>query len=77
MLSHDILILLISSIIPFATLIYTVVGLKHKAEVDYVGRLEKRLEECERIRDELLGRIKELEDMLELHMSRNSRRRKR
>lgn len=57
-------VLIISSIVPIGTLIYTVLGMRHKAEIDYVGRLEKRLEECEDDRTELHRQIDDLRDEL-------------
>lgn len=50
-MSNEVIIVIISAVVPLTTLLYTIVGLRHKAEVDYVGRLEIRLEKAE---DELL-----------------------
>jgi hypothetical protein len=62
---NEILIVALSSIIPLCTLIYTVIGLRHKAEVDYVARLERRLEECEKVREELQARLNHLEELIQ------------
>jgi hypothetical protein len=61
-MSSELYTIILSSIIPLATLIYTVIGLKHKAEIDYVARVEKRLEEEIAHSDDLEKRLKECED---------------
>ncbi len=50
------------------TLVYTMAGMKHKAEVDYVERLEQRLDkaeerltECESDREKLFEKVRKLE----------------
>ena len=60
-MSNELLIIIISSIIPLCTMIYTIVGMKHKAETDYVERMEKRLNDCESDRDELRKRLDAIE----------------
>ena len=65
---HEVLIVITSALPAMLTIIYTTIGLRHKADQDYVVRLEGRvsaaevaLEKCERERDELAKRVRKLE----------------
>ena len=59
---HEIWIVILSAIVPLSTLIYTMVGGKHKEETDYVTRLEHRLRACEHERERLWKVIRELQE---------------
>lgn len=58
---YEIWIALIAVVVPVFTLVYTQFGLKHKAEADYVERMERRLAECERDRERLWKVVRELQ----------------
>lgn len=52
-MATELWVVVISAIIPLATLIYTLVGVKRKSETEYIDRIERRLEACERDRERL------------------------
>ena len=57
---YEVWIAFVAVVVPIFTLVFTQFGLKHKAEVDYVNRLERRLVECERDRERLWKEVREL-----------------